>query len=438
MNWGDLLRYAARNIRRQRLRTVLTLIGIAIGVGTLTTLVSLGTGLHETAASSFQKEEVFTRITVLPAGTKQNLMRGGRGIGRREPLTDDLLEELEALPGVTSAYPDVRPVLTVELGPLVEPLEFEGVPTSALGASYRDALIAGDYWTDADGAGVIVLPSQFLDPLELDAGEVIGMKAALSRVDAAGRYTREEIEGAEGRVRFVRPDDLEFREVEVIGVYDSKAFGLSGLRVHTPLTEALALESEYGFRVLRDGYPSAIVKVGGRDDVRPVQDAIEAKGLDSISVLDWLSQLDVFFLVFNLVLGFFGGIGILVACFGIANTMVMTVLERTREIGVLKALGGRDRDVRRLFLTEAGLIGLLGGLLGVAGGWLLGATVNGIARWVATRNGVEGAEDMTLFVLPLWLALGALALATLVAIVAGLYPAWRAARLEPAVTLRME
>ena len=160
------------------------------------------------------------------------------------------------------------------------------------------------------------------------------------------------------------------------------------------------------------------------------------EALATITINDILQVIGIFFVVVKLILGFFGSIGLVVAIFGIANTMVMAVIERTREIGVLKALGARNRDVRRLFLAEACTIGFGGGLMGVGGGWLIGAVLNAAAAFFFKEQ--LGGESYAFFQLSSWLILGAIGIATFVAAVAGIYPAARAARLDPVESLRVE
>jgi ABC-type antimicrobial peptide transport system permease subunit len=135
-------------------------------------------------------------------------------------------------------------------------------------------------------------------------------------------------------------------------------------------------------------------------------------------------------------LGSVGALALLVAALGVANTMMMAIYERTREIGVLKALGASAGEIRRLFTVEAGMIGLIGGFFGLIIGTLLGRLVDWIAHRYLISEGVTGVGLLS--VVPWWLALGALIFAALIGIVAGLYPAARAARLDPVNALRHE
>jgi putative ABC transport system permease protein len=134
-------------------------------------------------------------------------------------------------------------------------------------------------------------------------------------------------------------------------------------------------------------------------------------------------------------LGIFGSLALAVASLGIINTLVMAILERRREIGVLKALGAADRDVRRLFFSEAGAMGLAGGLFGVALGWAIGRAIQ-IATMIYLKR--QGVNAPNIWTVPWWLVAGAIVFAVVVSLVSGIYPASRAAKLDPVEALRYE
>jgi putative ABC transport system permease protein len=156
-------------------------------------------------------------------------------------------------------------------------------------------------------------------------------------------------------------------------------------------------------------------------------------GFSAFSVADLLKNQKRAFILLDLLLGLVGSIALSVASLGIVNTMVMSILERTREIGVMKAIGAGDGDVRRIFLIEAGLIGLAGGLFGNVLGWGVGRAINIGANYYLQRQGAPAAN---LFLIPWWLIAGAVTFAVLVGVVAGGFPAARAARLDPIQALR--
>jgi putative ABC transport system permease protein len=147
-----------------------------------------------------------------------------------------------------------------------------------------------------------------------------------------------------------------------------------------------------------------------------------------------LEELRIVFLIINSALGLLGGISLLVASFGIANTMIMSILERTREIGIMKAIGAEDREIKLIFFIEASVIGLAGGVLGSLVAWGIDALANRLAYRFVLKP--QGASYVDFFALPPYLWLGAIVFAVLISIVAALYPAARAARIDPVRALR--
>ena len=182
-------------------------------------------------------------------------------------------------------------------------------------------------------------------------------------------------------------------------------------------------------------YDSLTVRVKGPSQVKSVEDAIQALGFTTFSLLDATKSLRQVFAVFDLLLGIFGSLALAVASLGIINTLVMAILERRREIGILKALGAADRDIRRLFFAEAGVMGLVGGILGVALGWLIGSALT-FGTNVYLRR--QELPPIDLSSIPWWMVAGAIGFSVLVSLAAGIYPASRAAKLNPVEALRYE
>jgi putative ABC transport system permease protein len=182
-------------------------------------------------------------------------------------------------------------------------------------------------------------------------------------------------------------------------------------------------------------YTQISVRVQNSRDVPRVEDAIHRMGFGAFSVLDASRNLQRFFTVLDLFLCIFGSLALAVASLGIVNTLVMAILERRREIGILKALGASDSDVKMLFFAEAGAMGIAGGLLGVGLGWMIGKVINTATNIYLHR---QSLPSETFWSVPWWLVLGALGFSLVVSLVSGLYPAARAARLDPVKALRYE
>src|SRR5687767_11229021 len=165
-----------------------------------------------------------------------------------------------------------------------------------------------------------------------------------------------------------------------------------------------------------------------------VRRQITEKGFGSFSIVDEIDQIRTVFLIIDSALGLLGGISLLVASFGIANTMIMSILERTREIGIMKAIGAEDREIKLIFFVEAAVLGLVGGVIGVLSAWAIYGIANRLAYRFILKP--QGAAFVDFFSLPPWLTAGAILFALLVAILAALYPAARAARIDPVRALR--
>src|SRR2546421_548363 len=182
------------------------------------------------------------------------------------------------------------------------------------------------------------------------------------------------------------------------------------------------------------GYLSAVVRVTDPVVLTDVRKKIKEIGLGSFSIVDQLDQIRTVFLIIDSVLGLLGGISLLVASFGIANTMIMSILERTREIGIMKAIGAEDREIKLIFFFEAAVIGLTGGIIGALAAWGIDGLSNRLAYRFILKP--QGASFVDFFSLPPYLWLGAILFALVVSILAALYPAARAARIDPVRALR--
>jgi putative ABC transport system permease protein len=169
--------------------------------------------------------------------------------------------------------------------------------------------------------------------------------------------------------------------------------------------------------------------------VDAVEQAVKKLGFNTFSILDASKSMRRFFAILDLFLGIFGSLALTVASIGIINTLVMAILERRREIGIMKAVGASDGDVRGLFFAEAGAMGILGGVLGVILGWIIGRVINFGTNVYMHRQGFPPEH---FWAVPWWLVVFALGFAFLISLVSGLYPASRAAKLDPVQALRYE
>src|SRR5438445_10167532 len=182
-------------------------------------------------------------------------------------------------------------------------------------------------------------------------------------------------------------------------------------------------------------YLALVVRVMSAGRVQAVQDAIKRLGFRTYSILDATKGLRQFFAVLDLFLGIFGSLALAVASLAIINTLVMAILERRREIGIMKAIGASDGDVKKLFFAEAGAMGIAGGIIGVVLGWAIGQVINfGTNVYLKSQS----IPPEHFWAVPLWLVGFAIGFACFVSLISGLYPAGRAAKLDPVQALRYE
>jgi len=219
--------------------------------------------------------------------------------------------------------------------------------------------------------------------------------------------------------------------------------GAARARVFLPLKLAQNLHIMQGSE-MRDSmrgfssqptYSSVSVRVKNPKQVLSVEDAVKKMGFNTFSILDATRSLQQFFAVLDLFLGIFGSLALAVASIGIVNTLVMAILERRREIGIMKAIGASDGDVKKLFFAEAGAMGVLGGLVGVALGWAIGHVIN-VGTDIYLKR--QSLPPENFWSVPWWLVVGAIVFAFVVSLLSGLYPAARAAHLDPVQALRYE
>jgi ABC-type antimicrobial peptide transport system permease subunit len=188
----------------------------------------------------------------------------------------------------------------------------------------------------------------------------------------------------------------------------------------------------------QESYRAAELRVSDPSRIKPVTAQLEQLGFRAFSVVTQLEEIERVFLIINSSLALIGGIALLVASFGISNTMIMSIRERTREIGIMKAIGGSDGEIMKIFFVEASLIGLLGGVFGVVAGWIVDRVANTLAnQWIVRQTG-QAMRHVEFFSIPWYLSGGAILFAVLISLLAAIYPASRAAKVDPIKALRYE
>jgi putative ABC transport system permease protein len=450
MKARDLTDLALRNLREALFRNALTTLGVAVGVASLVAMLSLGVGLQELASKRLSQSGLFDTILVTP---KNSFRGGGRPQGEEKPgkpvrvLDEDARKEIEKLSNVIEVYPQIRFFTEVRFNNKPFATVVAGMPESSRNSGSFDGM-KGQFFSSLS-ANEAILQIEFAKELSEKPDSLIGQELLLryaerQALQANGGGSPEHTAEAPGGFSVV-PKELRLKIIGIVETEPAAGYGGYGnARLLIPLETAATLRAAQvnDLRdIVRDSaankttYASLSVRAKSPSQVEALEVSIKNLGFNAFSLLDASKSLRTFFSVFDSLLGIFGTLALAVATLGIVNTLVMSILERRREIGVLKALGAADSDVQRLFFVEAGVMGLLGGLLGVTFGWLLGRAVTYGTNVYLHRQNLNSIE---LSSVPWWLVLSALVFAVLVSLAAGLYPASRAAKLNPVDALRYE
>ena len=442
MTFRDALDLALRNLRQAKLRTSLTTLGVAIGIASLAGMVSLGVGLQEQFVNRFTRSGMFDSITVLSGADRPGFMARGLGAGRRgfgrgaasqaseneRDLTEDALKELAALDHVRAVYPSIRIPVEVKFGGESEFGLAAAVPMGVRGEGAFQSIPYGRFFTSDTETACMLSLDMAKRIKRTDPGSLVGQSLTLNYASSVG--------GVPQRTDMTCP---------IVGIVERETGPMPAVASVSPLmipmgkaremyaaTLATAQAIQPGAARAR-AYPSVVVRVKGPEHTQDVEDRIKQMGFSAFSLNDALQNAKRAFIILDIVLSLIGSIALAVSSLGIMNTMVMSILERTREIGIMKAIGGSDGDIRRIFLIEASAIGFLGGVAGVVLGWAVGRAINFGANIYIEQ---QGGTPANLFSLPFWLIGGAIGFSIGVSLLAGSYPAARAARLDPIRALR--
>jgi putative ABC transport system permease protein len=453
----DVTELAVRNLRESVLRNSLTTVGISVGVASLVAMLSLGIGLQQLASQRLERSGLFNMVVVMSRRDLRDFGRPGQDNGpapAESPALDEAArQKIAKLPNVVEAYPDIRFVTELRFGDKPYLTMVAGLPFSAKSNDAFDGM-QGSFFS-SEAAPEAILQKSFAEELlgkrprpDQDEVNIADLAKPLLGKELTMRYV-ERTAGASADA------DMSNASYSVVSKTQTlKIVGITGLdpesmrgamrgRVFLPLKlvqnlhvmQASDLRDTTNMAGSTPAYTTLSVRVQSPGQVAGVEAAIKKMGFNTFSIVDATRNLRQFFAVLDLFLGIFGSLALAVASIGIVNTLVMAILERRREIGIMKALGASDGDVRGLFFAEAGAMGVLGGIVGVVLGWLIGRVINFGTNIYLRRQSFPPAQ---IWFVPWWLIIGAIAFAVVVSLLSGLYPAGRAARLDPVQALRYE
>jgi len=481
----DLIVISTGNLWRMKLRAFLTISGILIAIAAFVSMLSFGAGNQEYISKQFNDLGLFSTMQVYPKN-KTN----GSDTSIFPVLDRVALDQIATVPGVNLVYPYDAFTVKVKLGDSLIDSKAQSLPSTAIRTKLFSKLRAGNAFESDSSRGVIIseelakkagfnspdsvigLPlvlsvrvstiDSGLGHILVDRGESVMDRLKRIRFDSLlnskyrTRVIRTEVNETVKRflngfmnaqeiisdtltvcgVRELIPSGRLHIEPIIIPFTTATRFSTSGLG-GSPMDIFAAMSSGNLFSQPEDKsgktFSQVTVDLDPHVLYQTVKDSIEALGFRTFSFAEQFEEIQKAFFYFDLVLGVVGLIALITASLGIVNTMVMSITERKREIGVLKSLGAYELEIRSLFLVESGVIGLIGTIAGIFFGWLITRIVSAIAQMYMSK---EGIPKMELFALPMWLILIALAVGVSVSVLAGFYPAARAAKVDPVEALR--
>ncbi len=472
MRWSDLLRMSISSLKRRRLRTFLTVLGVVIGTASIVVMISLGLGLQQSMYEEVEQNGGTTSLTVTGKQANDMYMYAAMAEGEEQSdkyITDEVIEELRGLEHVKSANP-VLNVSAIALkggymayinlyGMSAEELEsrnFELKPggrlpdpdSQELELVYGNMVIQ-DFMEESTGKGY--WETGELPDIDLEHDSVFlildqdGYFASQDTVSAGMSEAAGET-GPETSGQKKAPKKYVVRASGVMegdGINDYNANSWSVFCDIDILKSCLQKEfrgraipgqptTQSGKPYKQFVYTSASVQADDMEHVEELTTTIRSLGYDVTSNIEYINSMKKQFAMVQAVLGGIGAVSLFVAAIGIANTMMMSIYERTKEIGVMKVIGCGLKNIRQMFLLEAGFIGFMGGIVGNLLSLLMSVVINALVS--GQSMGIGGS----LSYIPVWLVGASLVFAVLVGMAAGYFPALRAMKLSPLAAIRNE
>lgn len=441
MRFVDLLAMSLNNLRRRKLRTVLTVLGVIIGTAAIVVMMSLGVGLKELNKELIESYGSLTAITVRAKYYRSD---------DSDPtyLTEDSVKDFKRLDHVTSVYPMLEYNVILKQGKYETSVTLIGAPQEYLeqiplgqgqlpdADSKEMQFIYGNmiqqWFSDEKGRG-------YWETGELPDVDFMG-KPMYTIFDTSAYYDSKYGEGKAPKKYLIETAGVVEGDINTYSEYSYSVYTRLDL-LEAQLKKIFKKKAIPGQPTNKKGkpysyfvYDSCVVNVDATDHVTEVQQQLTDMGFQAYSNVEWMEQSEKQSGMIQMVLGGIGAVSLFVAAIGIANTMMMSIYERTKEIGVIKVLGCDMREIRNMFLIESGCIGFMGGVIGVAFSYGVSIAMNQFLNLGQAMTGQAGDISR----IPLWLSLSAIGFAIVMGMIAGFFPALRAMKLSPLAAIRNE
>lgn len=436
MRSSDLLKLAFRNLRRRKARTALTIIGMIIGTVSIVVMVSIGIGVNQSFDETIMQNGSMTVIRVQKYG--EIVDEDGNYESREQVLDDALVEQLKQIKHVKAVSPVIYKHLSLSSGKYEGGATLYAMDCEVFDAFEFPALQYGNYPTK-EHPETIVLSPESMEYFYCYSGNSYKEKSVDPLTEkVVGKFNEYETHPRKKEFSLVLDDVAMMEKTENLEYSYSIYMDLDYFRqVWQKYANTLTLEERKKAMAILDTYEEIRINVDNIDYVSDVQEEIKKLGYATYSEMQYLEPLKETSEILQLVLGAIGGVAMLVSAINIANTMVMSIYERTKEIGIMKVLGCTIKDIKRQFLLESGLLGLCGGIIGIGFSYLVSFLLNKYgAEFLGSFLGT-GASGMC-SVIPVWLPFAAAAFGTFVGVLSGYFPARRATGIRAIEAMKTE
>lgn len=442
MTGRDLIDLCVRNLLRRRTRTLLAVIGVVVGTCAIVVMLSIGFALSD----NYQKEiESYGNLHIIRVHSTAD---GAYSKSDKGVLNDKKLKEIEKIDGVEAVTPVLEGYMTIVAGKKMARTEIIGVRPEVLKKFNYKVLEGGRLLQDGDKFDILFgnqVPYWFHNPKSDDwSDEPLDVMSQRKMF-----ITGDNSYGSKHAGREIGGEKVVYKEfpTKAVGVLEnpdddsSYQVYMNIKYLEEIIKENMRAEKERIPNTQQKTYESALVYVGDINKSADVSNFLrEEMDYHTYSPSDWLESAKKTAMLIQAILGGIGGISLLVAALGITNTMIMSIYERTKEIGVMKVIGANLRDIRKMFMLEAGLIGFIGGFAGLIFSISISLMMNTVLKDVISMglDGMMGSGEGNLSKIPIWLGLAAIGFATAIGLVAGYYPAKRAMNLSALESLKNE
>ena len=454
MKFSDLLLMSISNLWKRKLRTVLTVLGVVIGITSIVVMVALGNGLKESMLENITSYSSITQIEV-SSGRSWNASSSSQT--EEMLLNDELINNLKSMEHVTDVYPQLSVSVIAKSGKYMSYMDICGMTQEGLasldlpvaegtlpknngefklfyGSSvltnfYEEKTNNYPYWDKGELPDIDLMKNPMFIIFDTDAYWSSKNSDGGSTTKPPKKYLVE----ASG-VMAGEADDWTNNSSSVFCDIDALKAQLKRVFKKNVIPGQPTRKNGKPYNELF--YTKLIVQVDDMENVQALTQMLQDEGYNAYSDAEWIQSETEQMNTIQLVLGAIGAVSLLVAAIGITNTMMMSIYERTKEIGVMKVLGCDIRNIQSLFLMEAGFIGFIGGLIGLAFSYGIGAIINHLLA--ASDMGAQMGMSGGICRIPPWLSPLAVIFAVLIGMIAGFLPSLRAMRLSPLAAIRNE